>query len=358
MTSGYQANASHAMGADLTYECLGGNTYKVRFSFYRDCIGIPAPANVYISVRSASCNQNLGVTANPIPGTGQQVTYLCPTATSTCNGGTFTGIQEWVYEGIITLPMQCTDWQFSYSLCCRNAAITTITNPGSNTFYIYANLNNVASTCNSSPVFSNKPVPFACLGQQLCFNHGAVDADGDSLVYSLVNPKQTATTNVSYIGPYSATTPLNSSPAIQFNTATGDICFTPQQLQVTVMAVLVQEYRNGVLIGSVVRDIQVTVLNCNNSLPTLTGINGTNDFDITVCANDPLCFNVFSNDPDAGQQLSVFYNNAIPAATFNTAGTPHPTGTFCWTPSQADISSNPYCFTLRVGDDACPYIGS
>ncbi len=358
MTSGYQANASHAMGADLTYQCLGGNTYKVRFSFYRDCIGIPAPANVYISVRSASCNQNLGVTANPIPGTGQQVTYLCPTATSTCNGGTFTGIQEWVYEGIITLPMQCTDWQFSYSLCCRNAAITTITNPGSNTFYIYANLNNVASTCNSSPVFSNKPVPFACLGQQLCFNHGAVDADGDSLVYSLVNPKQTATTNVSYIGPYSATSPLNSSPAMQFNTATGDVCFTPQQLQVTVMAVLVQEYRNGVLIGSVVRDIQVTVLNCNNSLPTLTGINGTNDFDITVCANDPLCFNVFSNDPDAGQQLSVFYNNAIPAATFNTAGTPHPTGTFCWTPSQADISSNPYCFTLRVGDDACPYIGS
>ncbi len=358
MTSGYQANASHAMGADLTYESLGGNTYKVRFSFYRDCVGIPAPANVYISIRSVSCNRNLGVTANPIPGTGQQVTYLCPTATSTCNGGTFTGIQEWVYEGIVTLPMQCTDWQFSYSLCCRNAAITTISNPGSNTFYVYASLNNVASTNNSSPVFSNKPVPFACLGQQLCFNHGAVDVDGDSLVYSLVNPKQTATSNVAYIAPYNAINPLNSSPALQFNTATGDICFTPQQLQVTVMAVLVKEYRNGVLIGSVVRDIQVTVLNCNNSLPSLTGINGTNDFDVTVCANDPLCFNVFSNDPDAGQQLSVFYNNAIPAATFNASGTPHPTGTFCWTPTQADISNNPYCFTLRVGDDACPYIGS
>ena len=357
-TFSHQAVASHAMGADLTYQCLGGNTYKVRLSFYRDCIGIPAPMNVYINVRSASCNKALGVTAYPIPGTGQQVTYLCPTATTTCNGGTFTGIQEWVYEGIVTLPMQCVDWQFSYSLCCRNAAITTITNPGSNTFYIYANLNNVASTCNSSPTFSNKPVPFACLGQQLCFNHGAVDADGDSLAYSLVNPQQTATAAVAYSAPYNATSPLASSPAIQFNNATGDICFTPTQLQVTVMAVLVKEYRNGVLIGSVVRDIQVTVLNCSNDLPDLTGINGTNNFDMTICANSPTCFNVFSNDLNANQNLSIFYNNAIPGATFSTTNTSRPTGTFCWTPTQADISNTQHCFTLRVGDDACPYIGS
>lgn len=355
---GREARASHAMGADLTYECLGGNTYRVRLSFYRDCIGINAPANVYVNIRSASCGQNLGVTCYPIPGTGQEVTYLCPTATSTCNGGTFTGIQEWIYEGVVTLPMQCPDWQFSYNLCCRNAAITTITNPGSNTFFIYANLNNTITPCNSSPTFSNKPVPFACLGQEMCFNHGAVDADGDSLVYTLVNPKQTASNDVSYINPYNATNPLASSPALQFNNATGDICFTPTQLQVTVMAVLVQEYRNGVLIGSVVRDIQITVLNCTNDLPTLTGINGTNNFDMTVCANQNFCFDIFSNDLDAGQNLTLTWNNGIPGGSFTSAGSPHPTGTFCWTPATADISNNPYCFTVRVNDDACPYFGA
>ncbi|MBL7924791.1 MAG: PKD domain-containing protein [Bacteroidia bacterium] len=356
--SSKDANASHAMGADLTYECLGGNTYKVRLSFYRDCIGIPAPANIYVNIRSVSCGQNLGVTCYPIPGTGQEVTYLCPTANSTCNGGTFTGIQEWVYEGIVTIPMQCPDWLFSYSLCCRNAAITTISSPGSNTFFIYASLNNTITPCNSSPTFTNKPVPFACLGQQLCFNHGAIDPDGDSLVYTLVNPKQTATNDVSYINPYNAGNPLASSPALQFNNQTGDICFTPTQLQVTVMAVLVQEYRNGVLIGYVVRDIQVTVLNCVNDLPTLTGINGTNDFDMTVCANEPFCFDVFSNDINAGQQVSLFWNSGVGGATFNSAGAPHPTGTFCWTPTTADISNAPHCFTVRVSDDACPYIGS
>lgn len=357
LTSVNKTHASHAMGADLTYECLGGNTYKLRLSFYRDCIGINAPTNVFINITSQSCGQSLGVTCYPIPGTGQEVTPICPSALSTCNGGNFTGIQEYIYEGIITLPMQCPDWHFSYDLCCRNAAITTITTPGTSTFHIFADLNNTISPCNSSPTFSNKPVPFICLGQQFCFNHGAFDPDGDSLVYSLITPLQTASSTVNYIGAYNAANPLNSSPPVQFNTQTGDICMTPQQLQVTVMAVLVQEYRNGVLIGAVERDIQITVINCTNTLPTLSGINGTNDYTATICANQQFCFNIFSNDIDAGQNIFVSWDGGIPAATFSTNAAQHPTGTFCWTPTDAEIGGT-YCFTATVHDDACPYIGT
>ncbi len=351
------AYASHTMGADLTYECLGGNSYKVTLSFYRDCIGIPAPANAVVTINSPSCGQNLSVTCYPRPGTGQEVTPTCSSSVTTCNGGAFTGIQEWVYDGIVTLPMQCTDWILGYSLCCRNAAITTINTPSSNTFYIYATLNNVVSPCNSSPTFSNKPVPFLCLGQQFCFNHGAYDADGDSLVYKLITPKQTASTNVAYNAPYNANNPLNSSPATQFNNSTGDICLTPQALEVTVMAVLVEEYRNGVKIGTVERDLQLTVMNCANNLPSLTGINGTNNFDMSVCANQQTCFDIFSNDPDAGQQLTVSWNNGIPAGTFTTSTAGHPTGTFCWTPPQSAVGHT-YSFTATVTDDACPYFGS
>ncbi|HEX5001054.1 MAG TPA: PKD domain-containing protein [Bacteroidia bacterium] len=352
------AQASHSMGADLTYQCLGGNTYKIRVSFYRDCIGIAAPPSAFVNIVSASCGQSLGVTCNPVSGTGQEVTPLCSTAVSTCNGGIFTGIQEWVYEGIVTLPMQCTDWTFSYNLCCRNAAITNISAPAASTFYIYATLNNTVSPCNSSPTFSNKPVPFACLGQQFCFNHGAYDVDGDSLAYSLINPLQTATTTVTYNPGFSATNPLTSSPAVAFNNSTGDICITPTNLEVTVMAVLVKEYRNGVLIGSVERDIQLTVLNCNNSLPSLSGINGTNNFSATVCAGSQLCFNINSFDPDPGQNVYINWDNSIPGATFTSSGGPLPVGTFCWTPSQSQISNTPYCFTVRVNDDACPMNGA
>ena len=254
--------------------------------------------------------------------------------------------------------MNCTDWVFGYSLCCRNAAITTIKNPGTSTFYIYATLNNSASTCNSSPIFSNKPVPFLCIGQQYCFNHGAYDADGDSLGYSLIAPLQTSATPVKYNVPYSQTNPLTSSPAMSFNKYTGDICLTPQALQVTVMAVLVSEYRNGVLIGSVERDMQITVMNCSNNLPTLTGINGTNNFNMTVCAGQPFCFDIFSIDPDTGQNLTVTWDGGIPAGTMTTTSAQHPTSTFCWTPTSADISATPHVFTVRVADDACPYVGS
>lgn len=353
-----KVDASHSMGSDLTYECVGPNQYKVRLSFYRDCIGIAAPTSVVIPVTSASCGINLSVTCNPIPGTGQEITPICPSATSTCNGGVFTGIQEWVYEGVITLPAQCTDWVFSYRLCCRNAAITTITNPTAQYIYLYATLNNTISPCNNSPAFSNKPVPFVCQGQQFCFNHGAYDVDGDSLVYELIDPLHDAGVPVSYIAPYSATQPLNSVPAMQFDSNTGDFCITPQSLQVTVMAVLVKEYRNGVLIGTVERDIQITVIACTNNLPTLSGINCTNVFDATICANESFCFNVCSDDADAGQNVFLSYDGTVNGATFTTAGSPHPTGTFCWTPSNADIGTDPHCFTIRVFDDACPYIGS
>ncbi len=239
----------------------------------------------------------------------------------------------------------------------RNAAITTITNPGTSTFYIYSTLNNVITPCNSSPIFTNKPVPFLCLGQQYCFNHGAYDPDGDSLVYELITPKQTAGATVNYMAPYNASNPLNSIPTTQFNTVTGDICLNPQNLEVTVMAVLVKEYRNGVLIGSVERDLQLTVMNCANNLPSLTGINGTNNFSITICANQATCFDIFSIDPDVGQTLQVTWDDGIAGATFNTTNTARPTGTFCWTPSSADIG-NSYIFTVRVIDDACPYYGS
>src|SRR3569832_1977926 len=96
---------------------------------------------------------------------------------------------------------------------------------------------------NNSPTFSNKPVPFVCRGQQYCFNHGANDADGDSLVYQSITPYQTANTYVTYNPGYSAAQPIKSVPSMTFNSVTGDICMTPQNIEVTVMAVLVKEYR-------------------------------------------------------------------------------------------------------------------
>ncbi|MFM9052321.1 MAG: hypothetical protein ACKOKF_08395, partial [Bacteroidota bacterium] len=70
------SKATHLMGADLTYECLGGNTYRVTLSLYRDCIGIAAPSSAHISLTS-SCAPSSVLVVYPRPGTGQEVTPSC-----------------------------------------------------------------------------------------------------------------------------------------------------------------------------------------------------------------------------------------------------------------------------------------
>jgi len=351
-----KCDASHSMGADITYKWLGGNTYKITLTFYRDCSGVAAPFTPTIDVSSATCSQNLSVTCNARAGTGHEITPVCSSAVTTCSGGAYTGIQEWIYDGTVTLPQQCRDWKFSYSACCRNAAITTISTPSSNMFYVYATLNNLDVTGNNSPTFSNRPVPFVCIGQQYCYNHGAFDADGDSLVYQMVAPLQSATQPVNYIGSYSATQPLTSNPALSLNTINGEICMTPQALEVTVMAVVVTEYRNGVLIGSVERDMQVTVRNCGNNLPVLTGVNGTGSYTTTFCAGQQTCFTIYGSDPD-NQFLLTSWNNAISAATFTAASGTAPVSSFCWSPPISDIGKS-FTFTAEIQDNACPYYGS
>ena len=45
------------------------------------------------------------------------------------------------------------------------------------------------------------------------------------------------------------------------------MCFTPNGVQVCVIAVLIEEWRNGVLIATSIREMQVVVYNCNNQQP-------------------------------------------------------------------------------------------
>jgi gliding motility-associated-like protein len=353
-----EAYASHAQSADITYQCLGGNQYQISLSFYRDCAGVAAPTSASINIASASCGYNYNITLNQIPGTGIDVSPICTAFNTECSGGTYPGVQEYIYRGITTLPAACTDWVFSFSICCRNASIGTINNPSSENIYIEAHLDNLDFPCNSSPTFSNSPIPFVCVGQPYCFNNGSFDADGDSLYYTLITPQTSPTTTVTYLTPYSAAQPLASSPPVTFNNLTGDMCMTPSMLQVTVFAVLVQEYRSEILVGSVMRDIQLRTITCTNNNPYVNGINNTGAYSLTACAGSAINFTIDTYDADAGQNVTITWNSGISGASFTSAGGSRPTATFSWTPTAADISTASHCFTVTVQDDNCPYNGS
>ncbi|MBL0341535.1 MAG: hypothetical protein IPP71_11680 [Bacteroidetes bacterium] len=260
---------SHAVAADITYTYVGPNQYLLTLRFYRDCSGITAPATVTLGYAS-SCFPGGSITLNPIPGTGLEIppSTCLPPVTTSCNGGSGYGVQEYIYQGLVTLPGPCADWRFDYSLCCRNDDITTVIDPDFYSIYVSSTLDNFNFPTNSSPVFTTIPVTQFCVGNQFFYNQGATDIDGDSLNFFLDIAEDALGVSLPYAPGYGALTPLASSTPITIDPFTGTISFTPSLVQVGVIAIVCEEYRNGIKIGQIKRDIQMNVVaGCIGSAP-------------------------------------------------------------------------------------------
>src|ERR1044071_4828189 len=136
-------------------------------------------------------------------------------------------------------------------------------------------LNNEAAQGNTSAYFSVKPVPYVSINKPYKFNNGALDIDGDSLVFEILMPRdfrQPGCTTVPANCVFQATYPplnLSSNPfqtnnSLNLNPYTAELSFTPAEQGPQTVTIQAREYRAGVLIGTVMRDIQVQVLNYEN----------------------------------------------------------------------------------------------
>lgn len=359
-----QAKATHAVGADLTYTCISNNTYEITLRFYRDCGGVAFPRNPSVSISAdASC----GFTAQTLSLTLQNardVSQVCAGTSTTCSGGSVQGTQEARFTAQVTLPAGCESYTISYTECDRNSAITNLTNSGSFCIYVETKLNTNLAPCNSSPQFNNLPVLYSCQNQVAQFNHGFFDPDGDSLVFSLTNPRTTNNVNLAFISGLSATTPLlvQSGTTFQFDPTNGQMTFTPEanRSQVAVISVEIEEYRNGQKVGSMIRDLQMIILGTCTSQPPTSGnvspsfgnVSGNN---ITLCApTTPLSISISASDPDASDVLTATSDigTVISGATYTVTGT-NPITVQLNVPTSGLASGN-YPFTVTINDGACP----
>jgi hypothetical protein len=374
-------SASHIAALDLSLTCLGGNDYKVRFVLYRDCSGITAPATVHLTF-TCSGNPAYNFTLSQVPpiiGTGQTITPSCPAMPTRCNGGTMYGVQEYVFEAQVTLPL-CNQWRVSWSTCCRNPS-NTISSATSASAYIEATLNNLDAPCNSNPVFASLPLTTLVVGQTTMINHGAIDPDGDSLVYTLVTPFNSSnTTYVNWLPPYTANQPFPSIPAMILDPVTGILTVTPTMNIISPMAIRVEEWRtiNGVpvCIGTIYRDLQINAIASINSLPVLGGMSSSmgggynpNDtmYNTVVCLGDAAEFFIHGFDADVfnplvpgnAEKFTITWNGAIPAASFQVfnQGSDSAFAHFYWKPNAAHLAIPTHCFTVTIQDQACPYHG-
>ena len=299
-----------------------------------------------------------------------EVSQLCPSelANSNCSGGTQPGTQRYVFERILTLSFaNCgtnQNWRVGFSFAARNNSITNLQNPGATDLYIEANIRQSAGLgSNSSPVFNVLPVPYVCIGQPVIYTHGAFDAEGDSLVFSSITPLAAGGAPALYNAGFSSINPLTTSGGFTVNPSSGQLSYTPSQIQVAVITLLVQEYRNNVLISSTMRDLQVIVRNCtgiNANPPNATQAQNLSGASLSgnviqVCVGSSVSFQFTASDPDAGTVLTLTddHSTSIPSSTLTYSGSGNSvTGSFIWTPTAADVGPN--SFSVTISDNSCP----
>lgn len=362
--------ASHAAGGELIYEWVSDSTYRFYFKFYRDCSGSIESSTQTLTYTNTCTNQNYNATMTKIallPGgvtNGSPVSPGCPAFPTKCLSSTsiIPGYREWWYSVQITLPARCSMWRFSTNVSVRNPSMNL---SGTPLFYVEATLNNLVAQGNSSPFFSVKPVPYVCINESYSYNNGGVDPNGDSLVFSNIIPLQGLSTNCVFQTKTPAlnvtTNPFQTSNSFTISATTGQIGFTPTEQGAQTITVLVREYRAGVLIGSVMRDVQIQVLACTSTVmtatpKTVTFVNAqSTGGQIRACAGKAFgfCFDV--STPDTSKRLVVIDNHTVsaPGSTviYNTQYDDSLRGCFSWIPALSDTGLK--VFTVSVKDSTC-----
>lgn len=373
----FNAKATHIYGADFYYTYVSGTTYTVTLVVYGDCSGSAfsslsssTPTVQLYNGSSLISTQNLVLQA---PTAGVEVTPVCSAQLSNTNcvssTGTIPGVKKFVYQKDFTVSGTSSAWKFVFTGAMgttsagRSTSITNISSGtgGGSIMGLEATLDNTAGS-NSSPIFTTIPTPFFCINVPANNNPGAVDANGDLLSYNLV-PGITGTSGtVVYNTGYSATSPLAvSTGSFSFSSTTGQLAFTPNLVQRSLVVFRVDEYRGSTLVGSSMREMTFVVLNnCNNNPPTGNisnnsggNITGSGKI-ITICKSaGNISFNINPTDAE-GDGITMVASGVPAGAVFNITnnGSASPTGSFAWNLSAATPGT--YNMFINYKDDGCP----
>jgi gliding motility-associated-like protein len=311
--------ASHIVGGNFIITQTGANSYTVKIKVYRDCgpnsmAQMPTNINfgVYNKVTNAQQAQYTtgGPVINPV-----SLGDNCYTPSNIC-------VQEGVYTININIPNNPQGYYLQTQLYARSTVITNISNSGSTGMSFYAEIPDPAiAGGNSTPDFGPYPSDgYLCVNNTKLLDFGLTDPNGDNLVYSLVEPlNSVGTGNLTSAGPYPAITwqaPYNltnivgGSPTMSINPTTGVITAAPTNIGVFVFAVRVEEFRNGIKIGEVRRDVQYQALPCTVDLPpTFINLQASN----SVYINNNVCFDVLALDTNGQDTIYLDAFSSTPA---------------------------------------------
>ena len=274
----FLSSASHMAGNRITYECIAPDQYRVSMIVYRDCSGANFNRSTVSIAFYNNCDSKADCpdgtfTAYRTPGTGLPVNDECvDLPPTTCFGGTRFGLEAYEFEGIFEVPRgtknDCQDWWFYWqdAICCRNPSVTLA---AFGTPFVSAYLNNrhEVNPCNNSSLADIPYVPAFCPNQPVTLKFNYTDPDGDSLVVSWQRATRQPRPgtppcfgdSIPYASPYTPYSPGSSSTAWNLNPFSGNISWTPTNVQTVVLVTKVEEWRGTTLVGWTWMDLQVRI---------------------------------------------------------------------------------------------------
>jgi len=230
----------------------------------------------------------------------------------------------------------------------RNFGVQNIPNSVNTVFSVSTSLFvNPALGYNDTPILLNPPVNQAAQFKLFVHNPGAYDKDGDDLKYSL-------TTCTGEDGnPINGYTLPPATSSITMNELTGDLIWdTPSDTGKYNIAILIDEWRSGVKIGSITRDIQINVYQTDNNPPETDPIDK-----VCVLAGDTIDVLIRSTDADLNNidhsaSGGPFLFETSPATLTEVSSVPGETvSRFRWQTACNHIRSDSYMVIISAKDD-------
>lgn len=372
--SANRAKANYAAGGELIYIHLADSTYQFFFKLYRDCSGSAEPDTIPLCFFNPCTNQSFSVPMPKWLGTGGSTIIKphCSFGATNCDSPTSLTLayKEIWYAAIATMPSRCNAWRIFTRTATRNS-IYNIQNSVSSAMYIEATMNNTTTDSNSSPYYSVKPMYAVPLNVAYTLNNGGIDVDGDSLWHDLIMPRTgAATCNDTSVNMSFATAtpqfnvvwnPFQTNNSFHVNPYTGQMSFTSRVLGKGNVVLRTREYRNGVQIGSVMREIQMNTLQLSTpplyTTGTTCGTPPNSNGKIFGCVGQQVTYCFYYKSPDSNSRIYLSDNLAtrIPGAniTYTNLGTDSVHVIFSWTPGVNDGGASSYMTVIT--DSLCSF---
>lgn len=199
---------------------------------------------------------------------------------------------------------------------------------------------------NTTPVLTNPPVDNAAIGVPFIHNPAAYDADGDSLAYRLTT---CSGENGDFISGY--TFPM-ASKKFYVDSVSGDMVWdAPVVLGSYNVAMIIEEWRKGVKIGEIVRDMQIEVKDADNTVPHIDPLDN-----VCVRVGDTVRFQVSATDAD-GNVVTITasggpFEVSHPATLSTISSVAGKTVCeFVWVPTCDEIREQSYSVLFKAVDD-------